>query len=858
MTEKWSRVGAEAWADAQPIPRTPAEAYLRGRGISKLPGPEVLRCHPAVEHPRLGRKFPALIARVTGTVEASHNVTWLAADGKGKANIDKKEQRRTLGASKGGAVHLAEPIEGRPLLVGEGPETVLSVMEATGLPGWASLGTSGLKNIEWPASVSEIIPLAENDENGANQRALAKACSILVERGLQVRIATPPDSYKDFNDIIDPAKGGGPAGFAIIRTAIETAQPWPATNTDEAEAGDAYGSGPALAEGGEAAMAELVEKAKETPGVVFEENTLEALRQLVKNKFSTWVNLRRRLKREVHDVPIAELDKRLKLNGDGEGGNDGLPGRAVSYDAVEPWDEPVDGAKLLTELADAIRSYVVMDSNQRDAVALWAVFGHTHDFRDYAPLLIITSPMRRCGKTKLLETVAHLVPKPEAMSGVSAALLPRLIERHRPTLLIDEFDALMKGDKDMAETLRGLLNSSFNRVGAGVLKLVSTQGGDWQERRFSLWTPACISGIGKPPDTVEDRAVNVRLVMKLVGETVKRLRGKDGGELDVLRRKIARWVADNEYRLRTITPKALAGLNDRQQDAWEPLFAIADVAGGDWPKRACTAAVALCGVDQAEAQERDIRLLLLADIRDIFAEVSKAYVPHDAETEGRPDDGPRLATKELLVRLCAIEERPWGAWGQARKPMTDTALAGQLKPYGIRSTTVRTETGAVAKGYYLASFEGVLARYLPSSGVFSRYDVTNRRNPGENDDLADVTNSVCNGGENAQKPSKSGVCNVVTAENGGERGSGGSDDDLEAITKVDLVDTIIAYVSERVEVSATPDRLFTVLGQSLDSDAAMIARLKRIEGDLARHGITMTFAAGGHVVFGRAWGSARA
>jgi hypothetical protein len=225
MTEKWSRKGAEAWGEATAIAGTLAEVYLRGRGISKLPGPEVLRFHPAVEHPKLQRKFPALIAKVSGAAEASHNVTWLAEDGKGKAKIDRKEQRRTLGASKGGAVHLAEPVEGQWLLVGEGPETTLSVMEATGLPGWATLGTSGLTNIEIPVGVSEIILLAEND-NGANQRALNKACPTLVEKGLKVRVAPPPAGRKDFNDLVDPARGGSPAGLAIAKAIIGAAPEW--------------------------------------------------------------------------------------------------------------------------------------------------------------------------------------------------------------------------------------------------------------------------------------------------------------------------------------------------------------------------------------------------------------------------------------------------------------------------------------------------------------------------------------------------------------------------------------------------------------------------------------------------------
>jgi len=164
---------------------------------------------------------------VTGGVEPSHNFTWLAADGTGKANIEKAEQRRTLGSSKGGAVRLAEPIDGKPLLVGEGLETTATATAATGLPGWASLGTSGLGAIEWPDDVREVILLGENDEKGANQRALDRVCPVLVEKGLKLRVASPPAGFGDFNDLVDPSKeGGGPGGLIIAKMIIEAAPEW--------------------------------------------------------------------------------------------------------------------------------------------------------------------------------------------------------------------------------------------------------------------------------------------------------------------------------------------------------------------------------------------------------------------------------------------------------------------------------------------------------------------------------------------------------------------------------------------------------------------------------------------------------
>jgi hypothetical protein len=145
----------------------------------------------------------------------------------------------------------------------------------------------------------------------------------------------------------------------------------------------------ALAEGGEAAMNALVEKAETAPGSVFEAETLSALTQLAKVNFPAWVNLRARLKSEARDVPIADLDKRLRPNGGDVGGGDGLPGRPITFDEIEPWEEPVDGATLLSEIADAVGRYVVMDAHQRDACALWAAHAHAHDLRDISPPLVI-------------------------------------------------------------------------------------------------------------------------------------------------------------------------------------------------------------------------------------------------------------------------------------------------------------------------------------------------------------------------------------------------------------------------------------------------------------------------------------
>ena len=132
------------------------------------------------------------------------------------------------------------------------------------------------------------------------------------------------------------------------------------------------------------------------------------------------------------------------------------------------------------------------------------------------------------------------------LSGVTPAALNRIIDKYHPTMLIDEFDAISGGDHQMADALRGLLNASFNRKGARVIKNVPVNGGGYEPREFSVWSPIVIAGIGKVPDTVADRSITIELKRKLTSEKVRPLRSKDGAELNILARKIVRWVNDNE------------------------------------------------------------------------------------------------------------------------------------------------------------------------------------------------------------------------------------------------------------------------------------------------------------------------
>jgi putative DNA primase/helicase len=184
------------WQASQATQGSPVGTYLRSRGLD-LPVPPVLRSHAGLKHPS-GGVWPAMVALVTHGATGSPIAvlrTFLARDGGGKAPVD--PAKMMLGPCRGGAVRLGEP--GAVLMVGEGIETCLAAMLATGNAAWAALSTSGLRSLDLPRDIRDVIVLADGDKPG---EAAAKECAQRWKReGRRVRIARPPHGM-DFNDML--------------------------------------------------------------------------------------------------------------------------------------------------------------------------------------------------------------------------------------------------------------------------------------------------------------------------------------------------------------------------------------------------------------------------------------------------------------------------------------------------------------------------------------------------------------------------------------------------------------------------------------------------------------------------------
>jgi Protein of unknown function (DUF3631) len=382
-------------------------------------------------------------------------------------------------------------------------------------------------------------------------------------------------------------------------------------------------------------------------------------------------------------------------------------------------------ALLLDDLARFVRRFVVLSETQTVAVALWIAHTHAVEAADTTPYLALTSAEKRSGKSRLLEVIELLVRSPLPTASISDAALYRAIDALSPTLLLDEADGIFgKRNAHEREDLRRLLNAGWRR-GAVARRMGGARMTTLEE--FPVFCPKAFAGIGDYlPDTLSDRAIWIRLERRTRDEPVERFRRREVvPEGEGLRARLADWLEPQVDHLRAARPALPEKLDDRAQDFWEPLLAIADLAGGEWPERARQVAVELSTGETREDDSLSARLL--ADIRTVF----------------KRNKAQRFKTADLIEHLSKIEESPWGDWHG--KPISAQALSKLLRPYRIKTMPVKVE-GQTVRGYKVEQFSEAFYRVLGVTRVtrvtpeFPRRAAGNASNAGNAQHAGEGTN----------------------------------------------------------------------------------------------------------------------
>jgi hypothetical protein len=338
-------------------------------------------------------------------------------------------------------------------------------------------------------------------------------------------------------------------------------------------------------------------------------------------------------------------------------------------------------AATLSEVGHIFDKYVVFPSPQaRDAVVLWTL--HTHVFQsfDTTPRLSVRSKEPGSGKSRVLEVLEHLVPNPLMACYLTPGVMWRKLEHGSPTIMLDEADTIFgkAGSSSSHRELRGILNAGYRR-GATVPRCVGSE----DVKEFHVFGPVALAGLGRLPETVAARSV----------EIVMRRRKADDPEVHQFRLRFALaqlrraftlcegWAGQAAAPLRVALPD-LPVIN-RDADVWEPLVAIADLAGEEWADRSRRACEAL-----TSQKEPSIGTALLTDLRVVFEAEEKA-----------------LPSAELLSRLQGLPDSRW-----RYDTFTGRTMSKLLGEYGIASQTIRCD-GEVMRGYKYESFSEAWSHY---------------------------------------------------------------------------------------------------------------------------------------------------
>ncbi len=372
-------------------------------------------------------------------------------------------------------------------------------------------------------------------------------------------------------------------------------------------------------------------------------------------------------------------DERKKLRAE-----DSLQTKAVVCADIEPYDEPVVVSELLYEIYSTVSRFIVCDEQTKVAASIWIAFTWVIDYVDIAPIALITAPDKECGKSQLLEVLRRLSRRSVLAANISPSALFRTIEKYSPTICLDEADTFLKEN----EELRGLINSGHARDQAQIIRCV---GDDHEPAVFSTWCAKAISGIGKLAETIMSRSIEMPMRRKLKSEAVERLRTRNKSDFDHIAAKLARFSIDYGSAIGAARPDTPQTLGDRAADNWEPLFAIADLAGEGWPERARHAAVTIA-VSATKTLSRSQEML--HSVREAFDR----------------DRADKLTRDELLARILEDEEGPWATWVRGH-PMTARQMLSKIEEYDIKISIIKVD-GKSQRGFYRRQFEDAWARYL--------------------------------------------------------------------------------------------------------------------------------------------------
>lgn len=378
---------------------------------------------------------------------------------------------------------------------------------------------------------------------------------------------------------------------------------------------------------------------------------------------------------------------------------------------------------IVADVARFLSRYIVLSVLTMFIVAAWVVAAWLAEVWDRFPNLAVTSPEKRCGKTRFLQILESILPNPINTTNISPAAVYRLIESRQPTLLLDEAQSLSRRGSESSEVMRELLNAGIDRDA----KVLRCGGDNFDVQEFAVYCPKVLALIGELDGVLADRCLPVRLERKTDADTVEPYRSRivepQGKSLS---KKLKKWADTNKEQAGKIydSLEPFPIENDRMAELLMPLQVVLTIDDPNGLEMLKDFAESLDEHEkQAERMSPGVRLLTAC--REIFARI-------------KADKNPELfiSTHSLILKLVQREEEPWQHLTRGR-PITPEGLANLLRPYGIQS---RRNAKQTSRGYVAQDFAEAWSRYLapipPKSPSISSKSSTAKRTKGPKNDIS--------------------------------------------------------------------------------------------------------------------------
>jgi hypothetical protein len=350
-----------------------------------------------------------------------------------------------------------------------------------------------------------------------------------------------------------------------------------------------------------------------------------------------------------------------------------------------------EGMRVLAAVEVLITRYVVLPAPARLAVTLWAITTHVADCFDSFPYLSLSSPLPRCGKTRVLEMLELLCARPWRGTAPTEAALFRYIEANQPTLLLDEVEGLAgKKTSEREAAVLAILNAGYKK-GQTVFRCV---GASHKLQEFHVYGPKAFACIGTLPSALKDRCIVIPMQRRAPSDRVARFRsGRTKQETAPVLEAItcAAKAFGSEIKAAYSDLPELSFLSDRDEELFAPLFSACAVLAPGRLEELESCARALCESKAGDALDDSLSLRLLSDVRAVW-----------------PRNQENVLSEGLMETLRALPESPWAA----EVEINQRKLARLLKGFGVRPRTVRALDGR-GKGYVLEELSVAFERYLP-------------------------------------------------------------------------------------------------------------------------------------------------